>query len=93
MLIKNIFKQSSILDNSLDYKHLWYFGKDILFTQQILDFHKIVDFQEANGLYYDIQAQSDAKIAQDIVKEVFQQFYDKNKGQYEQYLKSIKQNE
>lgn len=93
LLIKNIFKQSSIFDNALGYKHLWYFGKDILFTQQILDFHKIVDFQEANGLYYDIQAQSNYKIAQDIVKELFQQFYEKNKGQYEQYLKSIKQNE
>lgn len=93
LLIKNIFKRSIILDNSLDYKHLWYFGKDILFTQQILDFHKIVDFQEANRLYYGIQAQSDAKLVQDIIKGVYQEFYDKNKGQYEQYIKSIKQNE
>lgn len=92
LLIKNIFKQSSILDNTCNYKHLWYFGKDILFTQQILDFHKIVDFQEANNLYYGIKAQSDVSIAQNIVKETFQQFYEKNKGQYEQYLKSIKQN-
>lgn len=93
LLIKNIFKQSSILDNTCNYKHLWYFGKDILFTQQILDFHKIVDFQEANSLYHRIKAQSDVSIAQNIVKETFQQFYEKNKGQYEQYLKSIKQNE
>lgn len=93
LLIKNIFKRSTTLDNSLDYKHLWYFGKDILFTQQILDFHKIVDFQEANGLYYYIQAQSYAQLVQNIVKGVYQEFYDKNKGQYEQYIKSIKQNE
>ena len=93
LLIKNIFKQSSILDNTYSYKHLWYFGKDIFFTQQILDFHKIVDFQEANNLYHRIKAQSDVSMAQNIVKETFQQFYEKNKGQYEQYLKSIKQNE
>lgn len=93
LLIKNIFKQSSILDNTCNYKHLWYFGKDVLFTQQILDFHKIVDFQEANSLYHRIKAQSDVSIAQNIVKEIFQQFYEKNKGQYEQYLKSIKQDE
>lgn len=93
MLIKNIFKRSTILDNSLDYKHLWYFGKDILFTQQILDFHKIVDFQEANPLYYRIGFHSNSALAQDVVRQVFQQFYEKNKGQYEQYIKSIKQNE
>lgn len=93
LLIKNIFKRSTILDNSLDYKHLWYFGKDILFTQQILDFHKIVDFQEANTLYYSLQTQSYAKLVQDIVKGVYQQFYDKNKGQYEQYIKSMRQDE
>lgn len=93
LLIKNIFKRSTILDNSLDYKHLWHFGKDILFTQQILDFHKIVDFQEANPLYYRIGLHSSSTLAQDVVRQVFQQFYDKNKGQYEQYIKSIKQNE
>lgn len=93
LLIKNIFKRSTILDNSLDYKHLWYFGKDILFTQQILDFHKIVDFQEANLLYYRIGLHSNSALAQDVVRQVFQQFYDKNKGQYEQYIKSIRQNE
>lgn len=93
LLIKNIFKQSSILDNTYDYKHLWYFGKDILFTQQILDFHKIVDFQEANNLYYRIRVQSNSSIARNIVKETFQQFYERNKGQYEYYIKSIKQNE
>lgn len=75
-----------------DYKIVWYFIKDVLFTQQIIDFHKITDFKEANKYYNDIKnAESGDRVI--LINQIWNQFYSKNKGQYEYYIKSIKQND
>lgn len=92
-LTKDLMIRRQALFNHLnDYKTVWYFIKDILFTQQIIDFHKITDFKEANQYYNDIKnSDKDSRIA--FVNQMWKQFYEKNKSQYEYYVKSIKQNE
>ena len=92
-LIKDLMIRRQALFNYLDdYKIVWYFIKDILFTQQIIDFHKITDFKEANKYYNDIKnAESDDRVI--LINKIWNQFYSKNKSQYEHYIKSIKQNE
>lgn len=92
-LIKDLMIRRQALFNHLDdYKIVWYFIKDVLFTQQIIDFHKITDFKEANKYYNDIKnAEPDDRII--LINQIWNQFYSKNKGQYEYYIKSIKQNE
>ena len=92
-LIKDlIIHKSAILNYITDDKEVWYFIKDILFTQQIIDFHKITDFKEANKYYNDIiNADIGDRIA--FINKMWKQFYEKNKGQYEYYIKSIRQNE
>lgn len=92
-LIKDLMiRKSAILNYITDFKVVWYFIKDILFTQQIIDFHKITDFQEANK-YYQIIMNADTGERIAFINKKWNQFYEKNKGQYEYYLKSIKQNE
>ena len=92
-LIKDLMIRRQALFNYLnDYKIVWYFIKDVLFTQQIIDFHKITDFKEANKYYNDIKnAESVDRVI--LINQIWNQFYSKNKGQYEYYIKSIKQNE
>lgn len=92
-LIKDLMiRKSAILNYITDFKIVWYFIKDVLFTQQIIDFHKITDFQEANKYYQIIMnANTGERIA--FINKKWNQFYEKNKGQYEYYIKSIKQNE
>lgn len=92
-LIKDLMIRRQALFNYLDdYKIVWYFIKDILFTQQIIDFHKITDFKEANKYYNDIKnAEPVDRVI--LINQIWNQFYSKNKGQYEYYIKSIKQNE
>lgn len=92
-LIKDLMIRRQALFNYLnDYKIVWYFIKDILFTQQIIDFHKITDFKEANKYYNDIKnAESGDRVI--LINQIWNQFYSKNKGQYEYYIKSIKQND
>lgn len=92
-LIKDLIIRRMTLGNHvLDSKFIWYFVKDVLFTQQIIDFHKITDFKEANK-YYDNIKNADIQSRLDFADQIFKQFYEKNKGQYEYYIKSIKQNE
>ena len=92
-LIKDLMVRRLTLGNHvMDYKFIWYFVKDILFTQQIIDFHKITDFKEANKYYNDIK-NADIQQRLDFANQIFNSFFDKNKGQYEYYIKSIKQNE
>lgn len=92
-LIKDLMiRKSAILNYITDFKTVWYFIKDILFTQQIIDFHKITDFQEANK-YYQIIKSADTGERIAFINKKWNQFYEKNKGQYEYYIKSIKQNE
>lgn len=92
-LIKDLMIRRQALFTYLnDYKIVWYFIKDVLFTQQIIDFHKITDFKEANKYYNDIKnAESGDRVI--LINQIWNQFYSKNKGQYEYYIKSIKQNE
>lgn len=92
-LIKDLIIRRQVLFNYLDdYKIVWYFVKDVLFTQQIIDFHKITDFKEANKYYNDIK-NADIQQRLDFANQIFNSFFEKNKGQYEYYIKSIKQNE
>lgn len=92
-LIKNIIKQVPMLvQYSVNPKRSWDFIKDLLFTQQIIDNHKIVNFKEANN-YRETLESLNQQETYDLLKLKFQQFYDRHKSQYEYYLKSIKQNE
>lgn len=92
-LIRDLMMRKPYLINyAHDPKFIWYFVKDVLFTQQIIDFHKITDFKEANKYYDDIK-NADIQSRLDFADQIFKQFYKKNKGQYEYYIKSIKQNE
>lgn len=55
-LIKDlIIRCRTLFDYLDDYKTVWYFVKDVLFVQQIIDFHKITDFKEANKYYNNIK--------------------------------------
>ena len=85
-------RRLALSDHIIDYKFIWYFVKDVLFTQQIIDFHKITDFKEANKYYNDIK-NADIQQRLDFANQIFNSFFEKNKGQYEYYIKSIKQNE
>lgn len=92
-LIKDLMVRRLALGNHImDHKFIWYFIKDILFTQQIIDFHKITDFKEANKYYNDIK-NADIQQRLNFANQIFNSFFEKNKGQYEYYIKSIKQNE
>lgn len=92
-LIRDLMIRRLALGNHvIDHKFIWYFVKDILFTQQIIDFHKITDFKEANKYYNDIK-NADIQQSLDFANQIFNSFFEKNKGQYEYYIKSIKQNE
>ena len=92
-LIKDLLIRRLALGNHvMDHKFIWYFVKDVLFTQQIIDFHKITDFKEANKYYNDIK-NADIQQRLDFANQIFNSFFEKNKGQYEYYIKSIKQNE
>ena len=92
-LIKDLLIRRLALGNHvMDHKFIWYFVKDVLFTQQIIDFHKITDFKEANKYYNDIK-NADIQQRLDFANQIFNNFFEKNKGQYEYYIKSIKQNE
>lgn len=92
-LIKDLIMRRMTLGNHvLDPKFIWYFVKDVLFTQQIIDFHKITDFKEANKYYNDIE-KADIQQRINFANQIFNRFFEKNKGQYEYYIKSIKQNE
>lgn len=92
-LIKDLLIRRLALGNHvMDHKFIWYFVKDVLFTQQIIDFHKITDFKEANKYYNDIK-NADIQQRLDFANQIFNNFFKKNKGQYEYYIKSIKQNE
>ena len=92
-LIKDLMiRKAAIINYITNPKIVWYFIKDILFTQQIIDFHKITDFQEANK-YYQIIKSADTGERIAFINKKWNQFYEKNKGQYEHYIKSIKQNE
>lgn len=91
-LIKNLIKQVPFLAHKAEnQKEIWYFIKDVLFTQQIIENHKIIDFKEANK-YRDILNLS-VQECLDFGMNIWKQFYNKNKSQYEYYIKSIKQNE
>jgi len=92
-LIKDLMiRKAAIINYITDSKIVWYFIKDILFTQQIIDFHKITDFKEANKYYQDIaNSDVDGRIA--FINQIWNQFYEKNKGRYEYYIKSVKQDE
>lgn len=50
-----MIRRQALFTHLNDYKIVWYFIKDVLFTQQIIDFHKITDFKEANKYYNDIK--------------------------------------
>ena len=92
-LIRDLMiRRLALGNNVMDYKFIWYFVKDVLFTQQIIDFHKITDFKEANKYYNDIK-NADIQQRLDFANQIFNSFFEKNKGQYEYYIKSIKQNE
>ena len=92
-LIRDLMIRRLALGNYvIDHKFIWYFIKDVLFTQQIIDFHKITDFKEANKYYNDIK-NADIQQRIDLANQIFNSFFEKNKGQYEYYIKSIKQNE
>ena len=92
-LIRDLMIRRLALSNHvIDHKFIWYFVKDVLFTQQIIDFHKITDFKEANKYYNDIK-NADIQQRIDLANQIFNSFFEKNKGQYEYYIKSIKQNE
>lgn len=92
-LIRDLMIRRLALGNHImDHKFIWYFVKDVLFTQQIIDFHKITDFKEANKHYNDIK-NADIQQRLDFANQIFNSFFEKNKGQYEYYIKSIKQNE
>ena len=92
-LIRDLMIRRLALSNHvIDHKFIWYFVKDVLFTQQIIDFHKITDFKEANKYYNDIK-NADIQQRLDFANQIFNNFFEKNKGQYEYYIKSIKQNE
>ena len=92
-LIKNIIKQVPMLvQYSVNSKRSWDFIKDLLFTQQIIDNHKIVNFKEANN-YRETLNTLNQQETYNLLKLKFQQFYDRHKSQYEYYIKSIKQNE
>ena len=92
-LIRDLMIRRLTLGNHvIDHKFIWYFVKDVLFTQQIIDFHKITDFKEANKYYNDIK-NADIQQRLDFANQIFNSFFEKNKGQYEYYIKSIKQNE
>lgn len=92
-LIKDLMiRKSAIINYIADSKIVWYFIKDILFTQQIIDFHKITDFKEANKYYQDI-VDSDVGGRIAFINQIWNQFYEKNKGRYEYYIKSVKQDE
>ena len=92
-LIRDLMIRRLTLGNHvMDHKFIWYFVKDVLFTQQIIDFHKITDFKEANKYYNDIK-NADIQQRLDFANQIFNSFFEKNKGQYEYYIKSIKQNE
>ena len=92
-LIRDLMIRRLALGNHvIDHKFIWYFVKDVLFTQQIIDFHKITDFKEANKYYNDIK-NADIQQRLDFANQIFNSFFEKNKGQYEYYIKSIKQNE
>lgn len=92
-LIRDLMIRRLALGNyTMDYKFVWYFVKDVLFAQQIIDFHKITDFKEANKYYNDIK-NADVQQRLDFANQIFNHFFEKNKGQYEYYIKSIKQNE
>ena len=92
-LIKDLMVRRLALGNHIiDHKFIWYFIKDVLFTQQIIDFHKITDFKEANKYYNDIK-NADIQQRLDFANQIFNSFFEKNKGQYEYYIKFIKQNE
>lgn len=92
-LIKNlIVRKTTLNDRVLDPKFIWNFIKDVLFTQQIIDFHKITDFKEANKYYTTIN-ETDIQQRIDLANQIFNRFFEKNKSQYEHYIKSIKQNE
>lgn len=92
-LIRDLMIRRLTLGNHVtDHKFIWYFVKDVLFTQQIIDFHKITDFKEANKYYNDIK-NADIQQRLDFANQIFNSFFEKNKGQYEYYIKSIKQNE
>lgn len=92
-LIKDLMIRRLALGNHvIDHKFIWYFVKDVLFTQQIIDFHKITDFKEANKYYNDIKI-ADIQQRLNFANQIFNSFFEKNKGQYEYYIKSIKQNE
>ena len=92
-LIKDLMiRKSAIINYVTNPKIVWYFIKDILFTQQIIDFHKITDFKEANKYHQDIiNSDADGRIA--FINQIWNQFYEKNKGRYEYYIKSVKQDE
>ena len=92
-LIRDLMIRRLTLGNHVtDHKFIWYFVKDVLFTQQIIDFHKITDFKEANKYYNDIK-NADIQQRLNFANQIFNSFFEKNKGQYEYYIKSIKQNE
>ena len=92
-LIKDLMiRKSAIINYITDSKIVWYFIKDILFTQQIIDFHKITDFKEANKYYQDI-VNSDVGGRIAFINQIWNQFYEKNRGRYEYYIKSVKQDE
>lgn len=92
-LIKDLMiRKSAIINYITNPKIVWYFIKDILFTQQIIDFHKITDFKEANKYYQDI-VNSDVGGRIAFINQSWNQFYEKNKGRYEYYVKSVKQDE
>lgn len=92
-LIRDLMIRRLALSNHvMDSKFIWYFVKDVLFTQQIIDFHKITDFKEANKYYNDIK-NADIQQRLDFANQIFNSFFEKNKSQYEYYIKSIKQNE
>ena len=92
-IIKDLMMRRLELGNRvLDPKFIWYFVKDVLFAQQIIENHKIVDFKEANKYWNDIK-NTEPQQRIDFASNIFQKFYEKNKGQYEYYIKSIRQNE
>lgn len=92
-IIRDLMMRRLELGNHItDPKFIWYFVKDVLFAQQIIENHKIVDFKEANK-YRESIDNADPQQRIDFANNVFKKFYDKNKGQYEYYVKSIKQNE
>lgn len=88
-LIKNLIVKKKSLTESSDYKEIWYFIKDLLFAQQIIDCHKIIDFKEANK-YRESLKSADPELRYNFAISTWNKFYDKNKGFYESYIKSTK---